>query len=170
MAGLTNKQQAFVEAYLANGFNATKAAITAGYSEKTARSIGAENLTKPDISDTVKQRMAELCMSADEALMRLSQMARAQMSLLVTKTAGRLPMVDWEAALESGAIDAVKELTIREGEIGFKLHDAQAALVHILKEQHLRAGEATERSDLTTLGERLAAPMVYLPAVDDAGD
>lgn len=48
MANLIPKQQRFVEEYLV-GFNATQAAICAGYSEKTARNIGSENLTKIDI-------------------------------------------------------------------------------------------------------------------------
>ena len=45
---LTPKQQLFAAEYLVD-FNATRAAIAAGYSKKSARSIGAENLTKPDI-------------------------------------------------------------------------------------------------------------------------
>jgi phage terminase small subunit len=45
---LTTKQQRFVEEYCVD-FNATQAAIRAGYSTKTAYAIGAENLTKPEI-------------------------------------------------------------------------------------------------------------------------
>ena len=45
---LSAKQQAFCREYLVD-FNATQAAIRAGYSERSARSIGNENLTKPDI-------------------------------------------------------------------------------------------------------------------------
>ena len=45
---LTPKQKLFVKEYLID-FNATKAAIRAGYSKKTAHSIGSENLTKPEI-------------------------------------------------------------------------------------------------------------------------
>jgi phage terminase small subunit len=45
---LTPKQERFVAEYLID-LNATRAALAAGYSEKTARSMGAENLTKPDI-------------------------------------------------------------------------------------------------------------------------
>ena len=45
---LTPKQERFVAEYLID-LNATRAALVAGYSEKTARSTGAENLTKPDI-------------------------------------------------------------------------------------------------------------------------
>ena len=39
--------------------NATQAAIRAGYSEKTAKEISCENLTKPNIQSRVSQLMAE---------------------------------------------------------------------------------------------------------------
>jgi phage terminase small subunit len=45
---LTDKQKRFCEEYLVD-LNATQAAIRAGYSEKTAYSIGDENLRKPEI-------------------------------------------------------------------------------------------------------------------------
>lgn len=45
---LTLKQQIFISEYLIHK-NAARAARIAGYSLKTARSIGAENLTKPYI-------------------------------------------------------------------------------------------------------------------------
>jgi len=48
MTKLTDKQKAFVDEYLVD-LNATQAAIRAGYSKKTARYIGYENLTKPHI-------------------------------------------------------------------------------------------------------------------------
>lgn len=50
---LTTRQRRFVEAY--DG-NATQAAIAAGYSEKTARFMGHENLTKPYILAEIKAR------------------------------------------------------------------------------------------------------------------
>ena len=49
---MTDKQQRFVEEYLVD-LNATQAAIRAGYSEKTARKIGHENVTKPDIQAAI---------------------------------------------------------------------------------------------------------------------
>lgn len=54
MSKLTPKQQAFVREYAANGGNSTKAAIAAGYSEKTAAEMGYENLTKPQIVEAIK--------------------------------------------------------------------------------------------------------------------
>lgn len=55
---LTPKQLAFADYYIECG-NATEAAKRAGYSEKTARNIGHENLTKPDISAYIAECMAE---------------------------------------------------------------------------------------------------------------
>jgi len=50
---LTPKEQLFISGYLID-FNATQAAIDAGYSKKTARAIATENLSKPHIQDAIK--------------------------------------------------------------------------------------------------------------------
>ena len=55
---MTKKQKRFVEEYLID-LNATQAAIRAGYSPDTAKSIGSENLTKPDIRAAVDKAEAE---------------------------------------------------------------------------------------------------------------
>ena len=55
---LTPKQKRFVEEYLVD-LNATQAAIRAGYSEKTAYSIGSENLSKPEIQTAVAEAQNE---------------------------------------------------------------------------------------------------------------
>lgn len=56
---LTQKQRRFIDEYIISG-NATQAAIKAGYSKKTARKIGQENLTKPDIKAEIARRNAEI--------------------------------------------------------------------------------------------------------------
>ena len=53
MAKLTAKQQRFCDEYLID-LNATQAAIRAGYSKKTARKIGQENLTKADQDEVLR--------------------------------------------------------------------------------------------------------------------
>lgn len=52
MAGLTAKQELFVQEYLID-LNATQAAIRAGYSEKTAGQQGFELLKKPEIQSGI---------------------------------------------------------------------------------------------------------------------
>lgn len=59
MKPLTAKQQRFVDEYLID-MNAAAAARRAGYSEKTARVIGHENLTKPNIAATIAEARAQL--------------------------------------------------------------------------------------------------------------
>ena len=55
---LTPKQILFINEYLID-FNATRSAIAAGYSKKTARKIGQENLTKPDIQEAIAKAIEE---------------------------------------------------------------------------------------------------------------
>ena len=51
---MTTKQARFVEEYLID-FNATQAAIRAGYSAKTAHEIGRQNLRKLEIAEKSKK-------------------------------------------------------------------------------------------------------------------
>ena len=78
---LTVKQKRFAEEYIKTG-NATQAAKDAGYSAKTARTIGQENLTKPAVKDYIAQRMAELeakkVASADEVIQFFSAVMRGE--------------------------------------------------------------------------------------------
>lgn len=56
---LTQKQKRFCDYYIKTG-NATESAIRAGYSKKTARFIGSENLTKPNVKNYINVRLKEL--------------------------------------------------------------------------------------------------------------
>ncbi|MGC0154838.1 terminase small subunit [Chromobacterium vaccinii] len=86
MAKLTPKQKRFVDEYLID-LNATQAAIRSGYSEKTARQIGEENLTKPDIRAAIesaqKARAERTEITADMVLQRWWELANADVNELV---------------------------------------------------------------------------------------
>lgn len=56
---MTPKQERFVAEYLIDG-NATRSAKAAGYSARTAKNIGFENLTKPDVIEAIAQGKARL--------------------------------------------------------------------------------------------------------------
>lgn len=58
--GLSTKQRLFVDYYIQLKGNATQAALKAGYSPKSAYTIGAENLEKPQIQAAIRTRTAEL--------------------------------------------------------------------------------------------------------------
>lgn len=74
---LTTKQDAFVKAYLLNNGNATQAAISAGYSKRTAQAIGTENLCKPlikvAIAEHQKKNSGDFIFSKDEKLKLLQK-------------------------------------------------------------------------------------------------
>lgn len=56
---LTEKQKLFCQEYIYD-WNATRAAKAAGYSDDTARAIGAENLTKPLIQEYISAIQKEM--------------------------------------------------------------------------------------------------------------
>ena len=60
MGKLTAKQEMFCQEYLVD-LNGAAAAVRAGYSEKTAKEISSENLTKPNIAERIAALKAERC-------------------------------------------------------------------------------------------------------------
>ena len=81
MLELTEKQKRFCDEYLID-LNATQAAIRAGYSTKTAKSIGQENLTKPYLKTYIDERLKKLenerIAKADEVLRYLTSIMRGE--------------------------------------------------------------------------------------------
>jgi len=78
---LTEKQKRFADYYIETG-NATEAAGLAGYSERTAYSIGGENLRKPEIKNYIDERLkqldAERIADATEVLKYLTEVIRGE--------------------------------------------------------------------------------------------
>ena len=112
---MTKKQKRFVEEYLID-LNATQAAIRAGYSPDTAKSIGSENLTKPDIQARIAKAMAERSrrtgVNADRVIMELAKIAFVNASDVIdadtaTVKADALPE-------DTAAIQSVKVKTFGE--------------------------------------------------------
>jgi phage terminase small subunit len=75
---VNDRQARFVEEYIVD-FNATQAAIRAGYSQSTARQQASRLLTNVDISQAISERL----MSADEVVARLSDIARGDIKDLM---------------------------------------------------------------------------------------
>ena len=80
---MTPKQKRFCDEYLID-CNATQAAIRAGYSEKTAKQIASENLSKPDIRAYIDERLAEMqskkIADANEVMQYLTSVLRGEES------------------------------------------------------------------------------------------
>ena len=143
---LSAKQTLFVSEYLKD-LNATQAAIRAGYSEKTARVIGAENLTKPAIAVAVEKAQEDLGkrneITQDRVIKELALLGFANMAdymkagrdgaptaldfgQLTREQTAALQEVTFESATEN---DGDEVTLIRRTK--FKLYDKRAALVDI---------------------------------------
>lgn len=79
---MKGKQALFVGEYLVD-LNATQAAIRAGYSPKTARQIGQQNLSKPAIAAAIAEakakRLERVEVTADEVLRLLKRRAHSNL-------------------------------------------------------------------------------------------
>ncbi len=79
--GMTPKQRKFCDEYIKTG-NATQSAVSAGYSQKTAYSIGTENLKKPKLKKYIENQLKEISdnaiATAEETLTILTKIARGE--------------------------------------------------------------------------------------------
>ena len=80
---MTPKQHKFCDEYIKTG-NATQSAINAGYSKKTAKQIGQENLTKLDLKVYIDERLKQLederIADADEVMKFLTSVMRGEVT------------------------------------------------------------------------------------------
>lgn len=168
MARLTDKQKLFVDAYLANGFNATQAAIEAGYSKASARSIGAENLTKPDIRAVIDARMKAATMRADEALFRLSAMARGSLG----DFAGVKDISDLGRHPQAWLVKKLERRETSDGAVTLRmeLHDPQAALVQIGRHYALFTDRQMHSWDEEAIADIRAGRIAFEPLAAALGD
>jgi len=97
---LTARQEAFARNYVANGFNATQAAISAGYSQDTAQEQSARLLSKV----MIKALIAEL------------------QSKTVAKSAKGAEDV-YNMAANAAFFDVRKVLTVKGGKVEFSVQD-----------------------------------------------
>jgi phage terminase small subunit len=108
---LTPKQRLFKIEYLID-FNATQAAIRAGYSKKTAKLIGYENMTKPYIVQAIfesmenREKLVET--SAEWVLKALHGEAIADIADLYDKAGSLKPIHDWPLVWRTGLVTGVK--------------------------------------------------------------
>ncbi len=111
---LTPKQERFVAEYLID-LNATQAAIRAGYSAKTARQIGQENLSKPVVQAAIstgkEKQLDKLGITADRVLQEIAKLAFSNMGDYIrVEEDGRLSGLDFSKLTREQAA-AIQEVT-----------------------------------------------------------
>jgi phage terminase small subunit len=170
---MNNKQEAFVNEYLKD-HNGTQAAIRAGYSKKTARTIASQLLAKLDISEAIKARIADKTMDSDEVLTRLADIARGDITDLMDVTSmgftidltgdgenGKNPntklikKIKQKVTTYLAKNESQEDREIVETEI--ELYSAQEALNTIAKLN----GMIVEKMDVTSKGEKVTSNEIY---------
>lgn len=153
MAGLTTKEHAFIEHYLAC-WNGAQAARDAGYSPKTAKEQASRMLTKVNVQEAIQVRLAELKMSADEVLARLTEHARGSLADFIDVAQPSIDLEDagdmdeahatvsgWRLNLakaeHAGKLHLLKKLKSGQWGPEIEIHDAQAALALLGKHHKL---------------------------------
>lgn len=106
---MTDKQKRFCDEYLID-CNATQAAVRAGYSPKTAKQTGCENLAKPDLKAYIDERLEEMhnekTADAQEVLEYLTSVMRGEHKEQVLKLIG--DGVQTISDIDVGAKDRIK--------------------------------------------------------------
>ena len=101
MPKLTEKQKRFCDEYLIS-LNATQAAIKAGYSKKTARTMGAENLAKPNVKGYIDERLEKI---KDKKIADIDEIMQGLTSIFRNEVKEEIPLM---------CGDGVQELTKKE--------------------------------------------------------
>lgn len=127
MTELSLRQKKFADEYIISG-NATKSAIEAGYSKKTAESIGSRLLRNVKVSEYISKRAQEVfeerAMSVAEALAISASIAR-----------GKIQQGQTKKNVKVYVGDQVEEETVTETVYQFTptIEERQRSLDHILK-------------------------------------
>lgn len=131
---LTDKQRAFIDHYLAFGtetfFNATQSARAAGYkgNNHTLRSVGCENLTKPNIRQHIQVGLAERGANPNELIHRWLTVTRVDISPHVTPGG-----LDVEALKAAGLGWLIKGVRVTRDSTVFLLRDPEKAEEQLAK-------------------------------------
>lgn len=145
MARLNPKQRRFVEEYAVD-FNATQAAIRAGYSPRSAHSIGYDLLKKAEIRERVNGRLEDLGMDAAEATKRLSDWGRGTIAPFLSQDETGTVTINLNSAEARRHFHLLRKVTqterilwvddketVLQRKLAIELHDAKDAVIQVLK-------------------------------------
>ncbi len=180
---LTAKQGKFCYEYCWD-FNATQAAIRAGYSQKTAKVIGCENLTKPYIQSQIKKLQVNLSETAgisrlmvlrehqklafsSIAHLHLTWVTRKDFETLTEEQKACIAEIDTKikTEFEFDPEDTKEKKPITVEYVKIKLYDKQKALDSISK---MLGFEAPTKTELTGAGGKDLNTNITIELIDTA--
>lgn len=161
----TPKQAAFITEYLVDR-NATQAAIRAGYSAKTAASIGEENLRKPEIRAAVDARLSALAvrvgLTAEDVLRERMRLAFFDVRKLLDAEGNPRPLQE----LDDDTAAAVAGLEV----VQIVGSDETPGVLSLVKKYKLAGKDASLAALEKYLGLNEKPVRFALPAIAGAAD
>lgn len=177
---LRPRQRDFVREYLVD-LNASAAARRAGYSEVSARMVGCENLTKPNIARAIAQAMAERAqrteITADRVLQELARLAFFDPRKFFRRDGSLIPVteLDDDTARAVAGIEATRKPVAHSADgdeeadpaelVKIKLADKRASLELLGK--HLGLFTDRLKVDATVTAKVIRVPRKEAPQDDD---
>lgn len=156
---MTPKQEQFCLEYMID-FNATQAAIRAGYSKKTGFRIGAENMQKPAIVAKIAELRAELQhrtqVTADRVIEELARIGFARIDQVV-KCTGRAVTIKNFSKLPPEVLAAVESVQKTKDGIKVRFHNKEGALEQLGRHFGIFEKDNAQQAQLV-----LIAPVVRL--------
>lgn len=136
MRALTQKQRDFVMAYLGPAkLNGREAARKAGYSggDNALRARASENVQKRNIKAAMRAVIKACVMGKDEALSKLSTIARATIDDFYDIDEDGRPVPNLEKARRRGRLGAIKSVDFTNNGIKLRFHSCLKALDTIVE-------------------------------------
>lgn len=168
---LTAKQMRFCQEYVID-WNATRAAIAAGYSRKTAARIGSENLQKLDIESYIEEIQSDIARLAGVSALRNAQeLAKIAYTNITDFKDGWMGERQFEE-LDEDTKAALSEIQYIEREtkhgkekvVKFKVHDKMRAIEILNK---MFGYDAPARIDHTTNGKDMSMRILTIDPLEN---
>ncbi|WP_395150801.1 terminase small subunit [uncultured Allofournierella sp.] len=144
---LKPKYKAFADAYLSNGGNAYRAALTAKYSENFARAKSYQLLDREDIQDYItyrRKQMARRAVSPERVLLELAAIGFANATEVAKIEGGELVLADTEDV----PADTRKAIVgIKQGQSGIEIKMADKIKALELIGRNLGMWESAETNE-----------------------
>ena len=166
---LTEKQKKFVDEYLID-LNATQAAMRAGYSEKTARSIGQRLLTNVDIQKYMQEKQKELqertSIRQEDVLRELATIGFAKITDFVGIYNGHVIPQD-TADIPKDKIGAIASIEAGRDGIKIRLNSKLDALEKIGRHLGMFDNNRAQETAENNLIERMKDSVQLMEGIDE---
>ena len=128
---LNKNQLAFCYEYIANKYNATAAAIAAGYSKRAARMVASRLLTYANVKKKVKELtekyLTDIGLNSEQVIKELGLLAFQDMTDFCNLDSSGVTLKSFEQM--GAATKCIKEIEVdKDGKIKIKMHDKKGSL------------------------------------------